>query len=151
LTDFQSCNGCNFTDHCEEFQTFYCENVKRRSMKLTSRLQPLPILRMSGAVPLLPLYAFMGHAGTTLNFIPYLVYFMVLNWPKTTQNVAILLCTLPMNRLPLVIPYELHVQPIVTLYWSNCSNNEVLNSPYISCCAQTVSFTLSKNLHYAKT
>ena len=85
-------------------------------MKLTSRLQPMPKLRMSRAVPLLPLYAFMGHTGTTLTFIPYLVFCMVLNWPNTTQNAAIFLCTLPMNRLPLGIPYELHVQPIVTLY-----------------------------------
>ena len=110
----------------------------------------MPTLRMSGAVSLLPLYAFMGHTGTTLTFIPYLAFCMVLNWPETTQNAAILLCTLPMNRLPLGILYELHVQPIVTLYWPNCSSNKVLNFPYTSCCAQKASFTLSKNLHYAK-
>jgi hypothetical protein len=42
-------------------------------MKLTTDLHLVPMLRMSGAIPLLPLYAFMTWAGRTLTFTFFIV------------------------------------------------------------------------------
>jgi hypothetical protein len=44
-----------------------------RSVKLTAHLHLAPRLRMSGTIPLLPLYAFMVWTGAALTFVPYSV------------------------------------------------------------------------------
>jgi len=46
--------------------TDFCRGLGGLAEKLATYLHPAPILRMSGAVPLLPIYAFITWAVTTL-------------------------------------------------------------------------------------
>jgi hypothetical protein len=60
-------------------------------LKLTTYLHLVPRLRMSGAIRLLPLYAFMAWAGTTVLFFwkkAIMVCFKAVprNWPGTTEG-----------------------------------------------------------------
>jgi hypothetical protein len=47
--------------------------VKQRGLKLTTHLHPVPMLRMSGAIPLLPLYAIMVLIGKYSLFIKVII------------------------------------------------------------------------------
>ena len=42
--------------------------AKRPGHEFATHLRPVPRLRMNGAIPLLPLYAFMAWTGTSLPF-----------------------------------------------------------------------------------
>jgi hypothetical protein len=53
---------------------------KAAGVKLTTHLSLLPRLKMSGAAPLLPLYAFMAWTGKTLTLYLYVKYSCFKNW-----------------------------------------------------------------------
>jgi hypothetical protein len=60
-----------FGEGCRSRSFLLCSLPARQSgcvVKLTSRLRLLSRLRMSGVIPLLPIYAYMARTGTTLSF-----------------------------------------------------------------------------------
>jgi hypothetical protein len=75
-------------------------------MKLTTHLCLVPRLRVSGAIPLLSLHAFMAWAGTALPFIwslklcdnasfsiRWLCYVLVLQWPPMSVPMLCAICS----------------------------------------------------------
>ena len=51
----------------EDTVTGFLPGLSRRDVKLAIHTYIVPTLRMSGAISLLPLYAFMAWTGTSLN------------------------------------------------------------------------------------
>jgi len=61
---------------------FFPPWLSRQVMKLTTHLHLLPRLRMTGAVPLLPLYPSMAWTGKTLSFITLCLKFNITTGTK---------------------------------------------------------------------